>query len=251
MLGACAEKVEEVAVATGEPQEDFKTEESDLSLEDLIAKHTEARGGAEALANLQNVQLEGTFWSEQEGTFMVENAPVVVTLAPDHFHRAIEGGIQVDVVNGESGWRMTPELPEPTPLADADAARYRRQGDVAGALVDAASKGHTLELQDKIEDEGKVYYRVQVSFANGGSALYFVDGETFLVQRIREGRKIEGYDITQVTSFDDYKAVEGVVLPHVERVELLEADFRQESTWQTVTVNPELPAEFFGKPASS
>jgi hypothetical protein len=252
LLVGCVEEGAEVVASTDEPQDDFKTLEVDIALEDLVARRVEARGGAEVLANLQTMRLEGSFWSQQESSSTVEDT-VVVTLAPGRYHRVLEGSGHVDAVDVDSAWRLSPDagIIEPIPLADEDAARYRRQGDLSGALVDADSKGHSLELQDKIEDEGKAYFRVRVDFAEGGSALYFIDAETFLVQRIREKRKIEGFDITQVTSFDKYKPVEGLAVAHVEKVHLLEADFLQKSTWEKITINPELPPDFFAKPSSS
>jgi hypothetical protein len=254
LLAGCAEPIEEVAT-TGtmeEPQEAFETLELDLSLEDLLSKHVEARGGSEALASLEAVRLEGTFSSVQDGEFMVEDAEVVITLAPGRFHRVIGGTGHIDSVDVDSAWRISPGggIPEPTPMSDEDAARYRRLGDLAGPLVDPAAKGHTLELVDKVQDGKEAFYRVNLNHADGVSVLVFIDAETFLVARLRERRMAGGVKVTQVTTYRGYQEVDGVAFPHVENIQFLEVGFRQESKWQVVTVNPEIPPDLFVQPAS-
>ena len=215
------------------------TEESDLSLDEILAKHVEALGGQEAVDQLENLEKNGRMSARG-----MSGVPIrTVTRYPDRYLR-IASGLERDSFvkvawDGETAWELSPHIgfDEPTPKAGAEARQVQNSADPLGPLVAPDKKGYTVEVLGKTAKG----YKLKVNFNEQDERLYLLDSETFLVSLYLEQRDIQGR-LTAETQclFKDYREVNGVMVSFYEEVTIPAVDFTQTVFWETIETNVEL-----------
>ena len=132
------------------------------TVEDVVRRYLEARGGLARLRAVQSLRLNGTV--ELPG---VPPAPFTLELKrPDRMRTefVIEGRKAVRAYDGRVAWSQLPVPGEPPrPMAAEDAADAKAQADVdLSPLVDAAAKGYTVELVGRDRLPGGETFRLVV-----------------------------------------------------------------------------------------
>jgi hypothetical protein len=92
-------------------------------------------------------------------------------------------------------------------------------------LYRVAAFGHTLELEGIDTIAGVLYYRLRLTLADGFSRWYFVNAETFRIERARDTRELHANDGNTraiETVFSDYREVDGYWFPFT----VIERDIR-------------------------
>ena len=220
------------------------------TVEDVVRRYLEARGGLARLRAVQSLRLKGTV--ELPG---VPPAPFTLELKrPDRMRTefVIEGRKAVRAYDGRVAWAQLPVPGEPPrPMAAEDAADAKAQADVdLSPLVDAAAKGYTVELVGRDRLPGGETFRLVVRGKDEPPRTLQLDTRSHLVVRTEERRRVEGQEVDFVTEVGDYRPEGGLVFPH--RIELGprgSAD-RQRLTIATVEVNPPLDDARFSLPGA-
>jgi hypothetical protein len=223
------------------------------TVEDVVRRYLEARGGLARLRAVQSLRLKGTL--ELPG---LPSAPFTLELKrPDRMRTefAIEGRTAVRAYDGRTAWSQTPVPGEPPrPMGPEDAAEARAQADVdLSPLVDARAKGYTVELVGRDRLPGGDTFRLLVRGGEQPPRTLQLDARSHLVVRTEERRTVEGREVDFVTEVGDYRAESGLVFPH--RIELgpKGSPDRQRLVIRTVEVNPPLDEARFslpGRPAA-
>lgn len=187
------------------------------SADEVINKYLDARGGKEKINAIRSVYMEGA------RSMMGNEVPVKLTIVSGKLFRTdfeFSGTNYYTIVTPSEGWSYFPMRgtgPEPIP---ADRLKgMQGQMDIAGALVDYASKGNKVELQGKETVNGKECYKIKLTQADGKEITYYIDAKTNLLEETRQMMKAQGRDgklveREQITDYSDYKAVDGVLFPH-------------------------------------
>lgn len=221
---------------------------SELNASQLLTKHYAAHGGEQKLKAVQSVKMMGT-WETNQGT----SSPVTLLIAPGRYLRRIEkqgsGGVSIKAVDGPTAWEISPQfgLSKPTPMVARDAARYRRLADPQGPLVNAPAKGNKIEVVGKMPWRDTQVYKLKVTFRDESVSYYYLDARSFLLVRVVSKLYLHqlNKDIDLEQIFQDYRDVNGVKWPFVEKVNAPEANFIQTLTWKSIEVNKPLdPAAF-------
>ena len=215
---------------------------SEYSLEELLARHLEALGGFENLANLRSVRKAGKITAPG-----LSGAPMTTAIRrPDRYLRKLELGPRGHTVafDGKTAWEWNPlaDIDEPTPLKKKELPSFRRDADLTGPLVDPQAKGHHIELLGKTQ----AGYKLEAVFDGGDERSYLLDPETFLIASYLEVRHLRGgLTAETIGSYRDYREVAGVMWAYLESVSFPARRYRQSITWETIEVNVDLPdAEF-------
>jgi hypothetical protein len=214
------------------------------ALDDLLARHLEARGGREAWQAVRAFQVRGEL-DLQPGV----RAPFVLTVArPGRMRLEFTVGetTAVQAYDGEDAWLVFPftgsdavaDMPEDMRRQAVD------QSDLEGPLMDPEAKGHRVTLLGRAAFEGRDCYELDVQLANGERRHVFLDAET-LLQAGASGERGAGGPYESVVS--DYRDVQGLKLPH--RVENRTSNGTQGVSIDSVTVNPALDEDLFSRPA--
>jgi hypothetical protein len=183
-------------------------------LDEILAKHLDAVGGATAVARLNSVRSSGVVLiSGQRVPFELWAAfPNKLRI-----ETSVDERIYVQCYDGSHPpWQWFPETiySIPEELSDEAAAEFISDSDFDGPLVNHRGKGHRLTLEGKITHDAGEVYRISLVEKTGLRSIILLDAETYLILRRSGVRRGGGAAIELDTYYLDYREVAGVLLPH-------------------------------------
>ncbi len=185
------------------------------TLEEVLAKHYEARGGLEKLKSVQSAKSTGQMSSPV--TKMV-TAFEWTWKRPDKVRTdfTVQGMTASQAYNGEYGWIIVPSGGNLVPQKmDENTQKITEEGsDFEGPLVDFKEKGHKVELVGKEDVEGKEAYKIKLEKKNGNIVVVFLDSEGYLEIKTKRTLTTQSGKAEVETIFGDFKDVGGLILPH-------------------------------------
>jgi hypothetical protein len=159
--------------------------ESGPTVDQVIERHVEAIGGAGAIDAIENIRIRpeiiepeftvlGDYRATREGRMRID---------------VFAGGTRVfsEGIDGDGGWQQGgegEEFTDTTPLARAILARGV-EFNLFG-LNDLAARGHRASLFGREEIDGINYYVVHVAMDEGFERFFFINPETWMIERHRE-----------------------------------------------------------------
>ena len=223
----------------------------DLTLQQVIARNMEAKGGEEKIRAIKTVSIEGTMMM---GPGM--EAPLTwVWMHPDKMRMAFEvqGMEGVQAFDGQTAWMVMPFMgkTEPEEMTAEQTQNLREEADFQGPLVDYEKKGYQVELLGKEDVEGTEAYKIKVTYGSGSVGYIYLDAEYFLEIKQESKRKIQGQEIEVVMSVGDYKEVDGVMVAHSRTIQPKGAPAGQTLTFKTVQFNADVDESLFSMPQGS
>ncbi|HET8725562.1 MAG TPA: hypothetical protein VFM53_15290 [Anaeromyxobacteraceae bacterium] len=249
----------------------------------ILQKNAEARGGLAAWRKVRTLTMEGTLdagtprdpakqaaaylqaWRQTKAEARrraIEGAgggekpvqlPFVMELERPRKSRVeltFRGERAVQVYDGSSGWKLRPFLGrrEVEPFTAEEARVAAQQADLDGPLIDADRKGSRVELLGTEPVEGRDAYKLHVTLPSGDVRNVWVDAQTFLEVRIDGSRRMDGKPRPVFTYFRDYRAVDGLVIPHELETAVEGVRGSEKIRIEHVAVNPPLDESRFGRP---
>lgn len=162
-----------------------------------------------------------------------------------------QGETAVQVYDGAKGWKLRPYLGrhEVEPFSADELKIAASQQELDGPLINHAAKGIKVAVAGGEMVDDRAAYKLQLTLKNGDVRHLWVDAQTFLDVKIEGApRRWDGKLRTVSTYFRDYKAVDGLMIPHrletvVEGVRTAENIFVEK-----IALNPALADSRFGKP---
>lgn len=184
------------------------------TLDEIIAKHLDARGGAEKLKSLNSIKMTAHLF--QSG----QQLPVVLQKKrPENVRMELSfnGTMVVQAYDGAHGWAVVPfsGSTDPIEMSNTDAQQMRTQADFDGLLVNYKTKGDTVELIGKETVDGSGTYKLKVTRKNGDIAYVYLLEENFLEFKTSETIKQGAQNIEIDTYQSSYRNIDGLNLPHV------------------------------------
>ncbi len=184
------------------------------TLEEILGKAVEARGGLEKLRAVQSYRMKGKI-SAGGGQF---EAPFQMEWKrPDkiRIEFTFQGMTGVQAFDGQTAWAVMPFMGDSTPqrLPDDQVESLREQGDFEGPYVDGKAKGYGIEYLGEDEVEGTPVHKLRVTNKRGEVSYHYLDAESFVPLKVVGKREVRGQEIEGETVFGDYKTVEGIVFP--------------------------------------
>jgi hypothetical protein len=178
------------------------------------AQTVEARGGKDKLTALKSIYMEGA------GQMMGNEIAVKVIkeqgkLVRNEFETGAGNGFRI--VTEKEGWSMfSMRSTTPSAMTPEAVAAQQTELDIAGPLVNFATKGHKAVLAGKENTEaGTECFKIKLTTNTGKEINYWIDTKTYLL--IQSSQKMTGRNGTEtesVTLYSDYKAVDGILFPH-------------------------------------
>ncbi len=212
------------------------------SLDEVLAKHAAAHGGIEKWRAVNSLIVTGT------QVAFSSSAPFVFEWQrPDssRFEHSMLGRKVTVAHDGSTTWWIHNLLgiEQPAAVPEAQAALARRAADFESPLIDAAAKGNKVELLGKEELDGQPAFKLKLTRRDGAEETWYLDATTGL-ELARLDRTLDLPDPEERwTHYSDFRAVEGLVIPHRQDQEY---GIRHVSlTVEKVQVNPEIQAGRF------
>ena len=184
------------------------------TVDGLVAKNIEAKGGAEALRNLKSISLKGRMLVNQGRIEFVYSA---VKKRPGAVRSefTLQGMTAVQAYDGTEGWKISPfgGRKDPEKMTPDDTKALIEDAEIDGPLVDWKEKGSTVEYLGIEDVDGTQAHKLRVSRKNGDINYVYLDPDAFLEIRIITQRTEQGAQVEVETDLGDYEKVGGVFLP--------------------------------------
>lgn len=184
------------------------------SLDELVAKNIEAKGGAQAVHALQSLRRTGKLLVNegqiQLGYVEVKKRPLEVRT-----EATIQGMTAVEAFDGKEGWKISPfqGRKDPERMSADDVKELMEDAEMDGPLVDWKEKGSTIEYLGTEDVDGTQAYKIKVTRKNGDVNFVYLDPDHFLEIRILTQRIQQGALVETETDLGDYEKVNGVFVP--------------------------------------
>jgi hypothetical protein len=181
------------------------------TVDEIVARHLEARGGREALAAVRTLRMTGHATAGPGLEAIVRREMARPGRIRTEF--VFQGTTGVYAWDGAAGWRVSPLDGgfEPEALPAEEAALAAEQADIEGPLVDWRAKGHTVELVGSPAPPGGAGYELEVTMKSGAVRHVWLDAATCLVARTEWTGRLRGREVTVETVFRDYRETGGVL----------------------------------------
>jgi outer membrane lipoprotein-sorting protein len=184
------------------------------TVDELIAKNLQAKGGLQKLKAVQTARMSGmmTVGPGLEAPFVIEFK------RPNQMRVdfTMQGMTGTQAYDGKSGWMLMPfgGRKDPEPMPPEALKQSEEQADIDGPLVDYQAKGHKVELVGKERTEGSDAYKLKVTLKNGDIRYIYLDADQYLEIKVEGKTTVRGTEIENTTSIGDYKEVGGLMFPH-------------------------------------
>jgi outer membrane lipoprotein-sorting protein len=180
------------------------------TLEAIIAKNLEARGGVEKLRAVQTVKTSGkmtgrgmevpvTTWVKRPNKMRRD------TVFPD---RTLTVGF-----DGTTVWGLDSTVGKPQQMTGPQAEATRDQAGLDPLFLDYKDKGHRIELVSTEDLDGQKVHHLRITRKNGQVAHHYIGVETGLEVRIVETFDQGGMKMEVRTDLSGYQTVDGMQVP--------------------------------------
>lgn len=227
----------------------FSLQAAELTVDEILAKNADARGGAAKLAAVKTMRLTGKLsMGGMEAPFtMAKKRPEMVKM-----EFTIQGMTGTQAYDGTTGWMVMPFMgkKDPEQMSGDMLKELKEQADFDGPFIDYAKKGHKVELLGNADLEGTPAYKLKLTTKEGSETTVYLDAETFLEVKMEAKRKMQGQEIEGETTLGNYQEVEGLLIPFSIEIKPKGAPAGQTITVEKAEINPELDDAAFKMPAA-
>jgi len=218
------------------------------TVDEIIAKNVQARGGMEKLKAAKTVRMSGKI-----GIGPGLEAPAVLEQRRPNSVRiefTVQGMTAVMAYDGKSGWMLMPfgGKKDPEPMGEDDLREAQEQSDIDGEFVDYKEKGNKVEYVGKEAVEGTDAYKLKVTLKTGTVNYFYLDADSYLVIKEESKRTVRGVERESETTFGDYKKVEGLIFPHSIEAGAKGQSQKQKITIEKIEINPVIDESRFKMP---
>ena len=218
------------------------------TVDEIIAKSIEARGGEAKLRAVKTVRMTGKI---EVGPGMVAPATLVFKrpgMVRQEF--TVQGMTAIVAYDGKDGWDVMPfqGKKDAEPMAADDVKEMEDQADLDGPLMDYKAKGNTVEYLGKEKVEGSDAYKLKVTRKNGNAETAFIDADSGLEVKTVSKRKVHGNEQEVESTYSDFRNVDGLIIPFSIEQGAVGSPQKQKITIDKVEINPELADGQFHMP---
>jgi outer membrane lipoprotein-sorting protein len=221
-----------------------------VTVEELIARNIEARGGLEKIKAIRSMRMTGTI---SIGNTRMPSVLEIKRPDKTRLEFTLEGQKAVQAYDGSTPWVVIPFAGKPEPeVASADDARdLEVQADMDGPLVDYRAKGNRVELLGLGKVRDRDAWRLEVTLANGDVRDLYLDAKTYLPFLTVTERTIGGRSVEIESSIGDYREIGGVLLPYSFETSAGGLTQKQSVRFDKIELNVAIDDARFVMPASS
>lgn len=220
------------------------------TVDEIIAKNIEARGGLQKLKSVETRRISGKF---SAGSFRAEFVEENKRPNKVRQEQIIQRMVGIQAYDGKTGWQLQPfgGRKDPELMSADDMKPLVEDADIDGPLVDYKNKDHRAELMGHDSVEGTDCYKIKLTLANGDVHYYYIDTDSFLELKVETERNIRGTVHYNEVLYGDYDQVNGLYFPFAfESGEKGDPD-RVKFTVEKVEINVPLSDSRFSMPVGA
>ena len=185
-----------------------------MTVDQLVAKNVEAKGGADALKGLQSIKFTGKILVNQGqiafGYVETRKRPNQVRI-----EASLQGMTAVNAYDGSEGWKISPfqGRKDPEKMSADDTKALWEDAEIDGPLIDWQQKGNKVEYLGTEDVDGTMAHKLKVTRKNGDVTFVYLDPDHFLEIRTLTQRMQNGAQVEVETDLSDYEKINGVFVP--------------------------------------
>jgi hypothetical protein len=210
------------------------------TVDEIIAKNVQARGGLEKLRAIKTLRVTAKF---SQGSFRAIYVQENKREGKVREETIIQGMAQVQAYDGSTAWQINPfgGRKDPELMSQDDTKPLLIDADLEGPLVDYKQKGHKAELVGHDPVEGTDCYKIKLTLKNGDIRYYFLDADSFLEIKFETQTLVRGAVQYNDTMLGDYEQVDGVYFPFA--IETAETNTDDWTRFTVEKIEPNVPLE--------
>ena len=218
------------------------------TVDEIIAKNVQARGGMDKIKAVQSIKSTGTMTMgpgmEAPGS-LTQKRPDMARL-----EFTVQGLTAIQAYDGKDAWQIMPFMgkKDPEAMSADDKKDIEENADIDGPLVDYKSKGNKVELLGKEKLEGTDAYKLKATLKNGDVMLIYLDADSFLEIKEEVKRNVRGSEQEMETSLGDYKEVNGLMFPFAMESGVKGSQQKEKLTLSKIEVNVPVDSSIFKMP---
>ena len=219
------------------------------TVDEIIAKSVEARGGLRKIKAVQSVRMTGriSFGPNLEGSLLVEMK------RPGRLREQVTLGekTMLRTTNGTEGWVINQfeEDPGPKPVSSSELANMLQKADFERPVVDYTQKGNKVELVGHDKLDAKDTFKLKVTLKDGQIRYDYIGASSYLELKWEGRVKKDDEDFQAESFFSDYRSVDGIMFPFEIDSDSPGSESRQKIIFEKIEINPSLDDARFGKPS--
>ena len=214
----------------------------------LLDGYVRARGGLERFEGIQTLRMTAKASAGPDRKARVMREIKHPGLIRTEF--TFQGITSIYACDGEQGWYVAPlsGVIDPEVMSKEGTQRAIEQAAIGGPLVEWQAKGHTVDLLGKETIDGRDVFKLKVTLTSGTVRYEFLDAESLLLKRTVSSRNYHDRTIEVETTYSDFRAVDGVVFPHLITIGAKGQPLVLEVVVETIELNPPLDDSRFTVP---
>ncbi len=187
-----------------------------LTVDDVIKKNIEARGGAENWAKVKNVTMEGIYvsFSEPEPFKIWRQRPDLYRFDSKRINQFV-----IHAYDGQKAWWINPlmgpphDKPQIIPSQNNLDKVTLRERFFEPVFWNYTEKSHQVELEEKEIFDDKECYKLKVTLADSTIEFWYIDAESFLEVGMTGDTYDFGMKVSMETFFSNYEDVDNLKFP--------------------------------------
>jgi outer membrane lipoprotein-sorting protein len=217
------------------------------TVDEIIAKNVQARGGLEKLHALKTLRLTARISEDDLRAKFVQDMKRDDKIRRDF---TIQGMSRVESYDGHSAWRINPfgGRKDPELISAEDSKSLVDAADIEGPLVDYKQKGHAAELLGHDSVEGTDCYKIKLTLKSGNVRLYYLDADSFIEVKYESQTRVRGAIRYTETLLGDYEQVGGVYFPFAIESGPMGSEERTRFTVEKIELDVPLDDSLFSVP---
>jgi hypothetical protein len=217
------------------------------TLDEILAKNYQARGGLEKLRALialkikgkvilpgQAMELSMVMWQKNSNTMRVEST--------------FQKKLIIQAYDGQKAWRIISFISaDAQEMSQEESQQFKEQADFENPLVVYKEKGYKLELLGKEDLEGTPVFKLKLTKTDGREIYFYLDAASGIELKSTMVLKSVVTESINEIIFADYKSVKGLLMPfYIENK--TNGKTQMQMTMETIEINPAIDDAFFVMP---
>ncbi|MEP7320191.1 MAG: hypothetical protein ABI921_15650 [Panacibacter sp.] len=217
------------------------------TIDEIVAKHTEAMGGADKISQVNSVYIESTMQA------MGNESLTTTTILNGKGYKSeaeMMGNKLVQVYTDKGGWAINPMAgaSTATPMEDEQYKAGEEQVYIGGALIDYAAKGSKAELLPQEKVGAVDAFKIKLTNKDNVETIYYIDPATYYVIQAVKQVNMMGQSMDLTINFSDYKKIdEGLVVAYTTDINY-GGQFSLTSTIKKIEINKTIDPAIFEMP---
>ncbi|WP_353480325.1 outer membrane lipoprotein-sorting protein [Haliscomenobacter sp.] len=214
------------------------------TVDEIVALHVTALGGADKLKTVNTVVSERTIAVQG---MEIPSKSVIVIGKSMRSESSIMGTSMVQVLNGDKGWKIMPSMMggtgEPEDMSADEIKPLLGQLDPFGALYNYQEKGNKVELVGTEKVDKKDMIHLKITSKDGVILDEYLDAKTYLPYKVVTN--VNGQEGELV--FSDYEEVNGIKIANT--IDITSQMGAITMITNKTVINGEIDQQVFVKPA--